>query len=55
MTGANREEVERVFKLWLELSEDWEIVALLELVERTLRARGYGVRIQLEPPPRGGR
>lgn len=53
--AANREEVERVFRLWLELSEDGEIVALLELVERTLRERGYSVRIQLEPPPRGGR
>ncbi|MEK7220659.1 MAG: hypothetical protein AAB253_05635 [candidate division NC10 bacterium] len=55
MTGSNREEVERVFKLWLELSEDWEILALLELVERALRARGYSVRIQVEPPPPAGR
>jgi len=53
--GANREEVERVFRLWLELSEDREILLLLELVERTLRDRGYTVRIQVEPPPRDGR
>ena len=50
--ASNREEVERVFKLWLELSEDQEILVLLELVERTLRDRGYTVRIQVEPPPR---
>ena len=46
--GANREEVERVFRLWLELSEDSEILVLLDLVERTLRDRGYTVRIHME-------
>ena len=50
--ASNREEVERVFRLWLELSEDQEILLLLELVERTLRERGYTVRIQVEAPPR---
>ncbi len=56
--SANREEVERVFRLWLELSEDGEILALLELLERTLRERGYRVRCR-EPlwqaDPRGPR
>ena len=50
--AASREEVERIFRLWLELSEDQEILFLLELVEGTLRNRGYTVRIHMELPPR---
>ena len=46
--------MERVFRLWLELSEDREILLLLDLVERTLWERGYTVRIQVEAPPREG-
>ncbi len=49
--GAGLEEIERIFKLWLELSDDQDIFCLLELVERTLRQRGYTVRIEVQPPP----
>lgn len=50
---ARREEVERIFRLWLDLSEDQEILSLLELVEQALRQRGYTVRIEAHPPSPG--
>lgn len=36
-----KDEIERTFALWLEWSEDEEIIALLDLAVATLRRRGY--------------
>lgn len=38
-----RDEIERIFGLWLEWSDDEEILALLDLVVATLRQRTYQV------------
>ncbi len=46
--GQSRcEEVGRIFRTWLALSSDPEVLALLSLVRQTLRDRGYEVTIEI--------
>ncbi len=47
---GGREELTRVFGMWLELSADREILTLLELVTEALRRRGYTVSPEVRPP-----
>ncbi len=42
-----KDETERIFGLWLEWSEDVEILALLDLVVATLRQREYEVHFDV--------
>lgn len=39
--------VERLFGIWLELSRDEELLALLALLQRDLRRRGYSISVEL--------
>ncbi len=48
--GKSREDIERVFQTWLDLSSVQELLWLLELVEEALRRRGYPVQRE-EPRP----
>ncbi len=43
-----KETLDRVFGTWLRLSKDDEILALLGLVERELRRRGYTVKLEIQ-------
>lgn len=52
-----KQEIERVFGLWLFWSEDDEILALLDLIRATLKQRGYEVRCDVKrtnPNTQGG-
>ncbi len=40
--------VERVFRLWLELSSEAEIRALVRLVQEEFRRRGYSLSYMVE-------
>lgn len=42
-----KQEIERAFSLWLEWSEDAEILALLDLTVAALRGRGYRVTYEV--------
>jgi len=48
--GNSREDIQRVFRTWLDLSSVQELLWLLELVEEALRCRGYPVQRE-EPRP----
>ena len=47
----DREDVELIFRMWLDLSSDQVILWLLVLVEERLRRSGYAVRSEVQPPP----
>jgi len=44
------DDVERVFRLWLSLSEDRELLALLALVQQSLKSRGWQVTVEIAGP-----
>lgn len=46
----DRDDVYRIFGLWLELSSGPEILILLDLVLAELRKRGYTATHEIRPP-----
>ncbi len=53
MTEMKRE-VERIFRTWVKLSKDEEILALLELLVSELRGRQHEGDYDVQPPKPGG-
>ncbi len=39
--------IERIFRTWLDLSKDKDILVLLVLLQRQLRRRGYHVSVEI--------
>lgn len=50
-----KQDIERTFGLWLEWSDDEEILALLDLVVATLRRRAYQVSFNVRRSNEPGR
>lgn len=50
------QDIEQTFRTWLTLAEDRELLALLALVQRSLRYRGWEVNVEIAGPvaPRRG-
>lgn len=49
------EDIERLFRPWLDWSSAEEIRALLDVVVRELRARGYTITLDVRRPEAGPR
>ncbi len=52
MTLVSARDVQRVFRTWLDLSKDEEVLALFALVQDALSRRGYALRGEWVKPDR---